>query len=161
MISYHQRPRRDMHHQSGAPWSGSNTKSQSANLTCNYVQQINMPHLPTVLEWYLSSVFAMYSVGASQYLKSDRGALNRIQDLQHVVFADLYLWDGPPGNWHTDGVTTWAPANAHWRSWTSMASFQASSNIKYLSLDNIGQGVLKNPITSIHLLVTANITFQC
>ena len=34
----------------------------------------------------------MYNLGRSQYRKSDRGALNRIQDLQRLVFADRF-WE--------------------------------------------------------------------
>jgi len=34
----------------------------------------------------------MYILGCSQYPNSDRGAWNRIQDLQHLIFVDLF-WD--------------------------------------------------------------------
>jgi len=67
------------------------------------------------------------------------------------------LRDGLLGNWHTDGVFTAAPANACWRSWASIASFQASSMIEYLPLDTIGQGVIVNTIASMNLFATSKV----
>jgi len=67
----------------------------------------------------------------------------------------------PPGNWHTDGVPTAAPANARWRSWASIASVQASSTIEYLSSDNIGQGVFLNTIVSMKLFANSKVAFWC
>jgi len=90
MISYHQRPCIDMHCQRGAPQPGFKAQSRSADRTSHYGLQLNVPHLPTILEWYLSSVSTMYISGLSQYPKSDRETLSRIQDLQLVVFVDLF-----------------------------------------------------------------------
>jgi hypothetical protein len=42
-----------------------------------------------------------------------------------------------------------------------MASVQASSPIKDLSSDNIGQGVFVNTIASMNLFATSNVTFWC
>jgi len=72
------------------------------------------------------------------------------------------IWrDGPPHNWHTDGVPTGVPANAHWQSWASMASVQASSTSEYLSPVNIGQGVFVNMIVSMNLFTTSKVTIWC
>jgi len=79
-----------MHFHTGAPKHESEAQSQSANLTGNSGQQFDVPHLPTVLESYLSSVSAMYNLGCSQYCKFDRRALNRITKLQLNVFAEPF-----------------------------------------------------------------------
>jgi len=71
------------------------------------------------------------------------------------------LRDGPPGNWHTDGAPTAAPANGRWRSWASMASFQASSTIEYFSLEMIGHGVFVNTIASMNHFPTSKVAFWC
>ena len=71
------------------------------------------------------------------------------------------LRDGPPGNWHTDGAPTGAPANARCRSWASMASFQASSTIEYFSSEMIGQGVFVNTIASMNRFATSKVAFWC
>jgi len=49
-----------------------------------------MPYVPTAPEWYSSLVSTMYILGNSQYHKSDRRALTRIQNVQLVVFADRF-----------------------------------------------------------------------
>jgi len=54
-----------------------------------------MPHLPIVLEWHIFSVSTIYILGRIQYRISDRGALNRIQDLKLLMFGDLF--------WEMDG----------------------------------------------------------
>jgi len=77
-----------MHRRTGAPYPGSDDQSQSANPTGDSGQQFEVPHLPTVFELYLCSVSTMYNLRCSQYHKSDWGALNRIQNLQLIVFAD-------------------------------------------------------------------------
>jgi len=69
--------------------------------------------------------------------------------------------DGPLGNWHTDGVPTGAPAKARWRSWASMASFQASSTIEYFSSEMICQGVFVNTMASMNLFATSKVAFWC
>jgi len=87
---YPQRPWGDMHRQTGAPEAGFGAHSQSANPTGIPGQQFNVPHLPPILEWYLSLVSTMYHLGRSQYRKSDRCALNSIQYLELLVFADRF-----------------------------------------------------------------------
>jgi len=79
-----------MHYHVEDPQPRSEAQSQSANPTGNNGQQFDVPHLLTVHESYLSSVLTMYILGHSQYPKSDRGAWNRVQDLQCLVFADLF-----------------------------------------------------------------------
>jgi len=63
--------------------------------------------------------------------------------------------------WHTDGVPAGTPANARWWSWAKLASFQASSTIEYLWLDNIGQGVFVNTIASMNYFVTSKVASWC
>jgi len=71
------------------------------------------------------------------------------------------LRDWPPANWHTDGIPTGAPANARWWPWGSMASFQASSTIKYFSSEMIGQGVFINTSSSMNHFATSKVAFLC
>jgi len=67
-------------------------QSQSVHPTGNSGWHFDVPHLPTVLEWYLSSVGTIYNLGCSQYRKSDRGAWNRMHNLQLLVFQDQF-WE--------------------------------------------------------------------
>jgi len=70
------------------------------------------------------------------------------------------LWDGPPGNWHTDGAPTGARANAHWQSWASMAGCQAWSTIDYFSSEMIGQGVIVTTIASRNRFAISQVAFS-
>ena len=88
MVSYHPRPFRDKHYETGAPQPGSKYQSQSQYPTGKYKQQFNVPHLPTIQECNISSGLTRYILGHIQYHKSDRGALYRIQDFQLLVLAD-------------------------------------------------------------------------
>ena len=90
MIAYPQQSWRDKHRQTEPPYPVSEFQSQSANQTGTYLQRFNVPHLPTILNWYLSSVSTIYIMGCSQYRKSDKRALNGILDLQLLEFADRF-----------------------------------------------------------------------
>jgi len=87
------------------------------------------------------------------------------QETEYTLTASrvcgLILRDGPLGNWHTDGVPTGAPANACWRSWAPMASFQTSSTIEYISSDMIRQGVFVNTIGSMNSFATSKVALWC
>jgi len=69
--------------------------------------------------------------------------------------------DGPPGNCHTDGVLTVAPANARCTFWTLMGSFQALSTLEYFSSELIGQRVFVNTIASINRLPISMVPIWC
>jgi len=69
--------------------------------------------------------------------------------------------DGPPGNWHTEGVPTGAPANARRRSWASMASFQASLTIQYFSTEMIDQRVFVIMMASMNYFTPSKVAFWC
>ena len=79
-----------MHRQTAAPGPGWEAQSRSTNPTGNATPLFDVPHLPIILKWYSSSVVTMYILGHRQYLKSDRGALNRIPDLQLLGCANLF-----------------------------------------------------------------------
>jgi len=70
------------------------------------------------------------------------------------------LRDGPLGNWQRDGVPTGTPANAPWRSWAPMASYKASSTIKYVSSEMIGRGVFQNMIASMNRFAMFKVAFS-
>jgi len=73
---------------SSLTWSKS--QSQSANETGNHRKQLDMPYLPTLLEWYISVVLTVNIEQGRQYHKSDRGALIIIQDIQLLVCLDRF-----------------------------------------------------------------------
>ena len=87
------------------------------------------------------------------------------QKTQYTLTASrvcgLILRDEPPGDWHTDGAPTAAPANARWWSWASMASFQASSTIEYFSSEMISQGVFVNTIASMNHFASSKVACWC
>jgi len=103
----------------------------------------------------------MYIFGGSQYLYVWWRSIKQNSRLTASRVGGSIFRDGPPGNWHTDGVPTGAPANARWPSWASIASFQGSSTIQYLSSDNIGQGVFMNTIAFMNLFATSKVAFWC
>jgi len=94
----------------------------------------------------------------SQYPKSDKGALNRIQDWQHLVFADLF--------WEMDcqaidmqmaylQENLLMPADYPELQWLVSKLL----HIEYLSLDIIGQGLFVNTIASMNLFATSKFCF--
>ena len=87
----------------------------------------------------------------------DMHKLNYI--VSRVVHKVLYLQDKHPHNTH--GEPTGASAYVRSRSWVSMASFQASSTIEYLSLDNIGEVVFVSKIALMNLFAISQVAFWC
>jgi len=69
--------------------------------------------------------------------------------------------DGPPGNWHTHWVSREAPANAHWWSWASMATFEALSTIEYFWSEYITAGFFVNTTACMNHFATSKVAFCC
>jgi len=96
----------------------------------------------------------------TQYTKSDRRAFNRIQDLQLLMFVDWFeRWTAGQLSirWCTCRSTCLCTLTI--LSW--MASFQASSTIEYLTLDNHSQRLIVDTIASMNHFATSNVAFWC
>ena len=90
MISLLQPLWRDIHRDTGALQQGLEVRSRRTKPTSHFGHMVNVPHLPTILKWYISSVLTTDILGCIQYHISDGEGLLRIQNLPLLMFVDLF-----------------------------------------------------------------------